>query len=256
MRGILILLSFTLCICSPVYGTGRPVHASEAEARELFESALQATVEGGIVQLSGSGTITGSTITDGEIKKPYQVIAQMRGDEETRLHLSIDNEIINLIITDVNIYDDQMTEQKVGSLFAKMVSLGVLDPFFVLEIISGKRTEMYSPYMSLGPDGTLQLTMSSEESVVLYECLATDFHSLLGAVADGMSDREISMAEGLLRQILTALDINVKYTFHIEPDTLIITQIDIQSKIAAPEVRHSQAVIHTIPSPRQLPSFE
>ena len=236
MRGISILLGFTLFFCSPV-------HASGAEAYELFESARQATFEGGTVQLSGSGTITGSTITDGEIQKLYQVIAQIRGDEETRLRLSIDNEIINLILTDGNIYDDRMAEQKAGSLFAKMVSLGVLDPFFMMEIISGKRTEMYSPYMSLGPGGTLQLNLSPGESATLYEHWTADFHNLLGAAADGMSDKEISVAEGLLRQVLTALDVNVKYTFHIDPDSLFITQIDIQSEIAAPEMRYSQAVI-------------
>ena len=239
MRGIAILLSFTLFFCSPVYASG-------AEACELFQSARKATFEGGTVQLSGSGTITGSAATDDEIQKSYQMIAQIRDDEETRLRLSIDNEIINLILTDGNIYNDRMTEQKAGALFAKMVYLGVLDPFFILEIISGKRAEMYSPYMSVGPGGTLQLNLSPGESAALYEHWTADFHGFLGAAADGMSDKEISMAEGLLRQILTALDVNVKYTFHIDLDSLIITQIDIQSEIAAPEVRYSQAVIQVL----------
>ena len=229
MRGILILLCFTLFFCSTVYG---------AEAYELFEGARQTTFGSGITQLSGSGSIT-----EGENKKTYHITAQLISDGETRLRLSLDNEIINLILTDGNVYNDQMTEQKVGSLFAKLVSLGLLDPFFMLEIISGNRSEMYSPYMTFGPDNTLQLSLSSAESAVLYEHWTADFRSLLGAAADSMNDKEFSMAEGLLRQVLTALDINVKYTFHIEPDTHIITKIDMQSDIAAPEVRHSQASI-------------
>jgi len=244
MRNIKALSSFTcltviICLtpffCNPVYG---------AEACTLFESALQATFDGSTVQLTGSGTVA-----ERDIQKPYQIIVQMRGDQETRLRLSLDHEVISLILTDGNIYDDQMTEQKAGSLFAKLVSLGVLDPFFMLETISGKRTEMYSPYMTMAssaaPDSehTLQLNLSPAESAILYKHWTADFYSFLGAAADGMSDRERSIAEGLLRQILTSLEMHVSYTYHIQPDTLVITQIDIQSEIAAPEIRSAWATI-------------
>jgi len=227
---VLTLLSFTLLFRNPVYG---------AEACKLFELARQATFESGTVQLSGTGIIAGE-----DTQKHYQIVIQIRGDEETRLRLSLDGEVINLILTDGNIYNDQMIEQKAGSLFAKLVSLGVLDPFFMLEILSGKRSDIYSSYMTHGPNNTLQLTLSPAESAVLYEHWTADFHSFLGAAADGMSDTEMSIAEGLLRQILTALEINVNYTFHLQPDTFAITHIDIRSEIAAPEIRSAQAVIH------------
>jgi len=230
MRNLFIILGLSLLFCYPVYG---------AEAGELFETALEATFGSEPMQLSGSGIIT-----EGDVQKLYRITAQIRGMEETRLRISLDRETINLILTNGTIYDDQMAEQKVSSLFAKMVALGILDSFFMLEILTGERTEIYSPYFTQGLDNMLQLNLSPAESIILYEHWTSDFRGLLGAAADNMSDRELSLAEGFMRQILSALEANIRYTFYIQPDTHIITQIDIQSEISAPEARQTQASIH------------
>ncbi|MCL2421758.1 MAG: hypothetical protein FWD03_07870 [Defluviitaleaceae bacterium] len=229
MRKFSFILMLSLFFC-------QPVHAAE---NNILEATRQATFSNNPVQLSGSGVIT-----EDNVQNPYQITAQIHGTEETRLRLSVDNETISLILTNGNIYDDQMAEQKVSSLFAKMVSTGTLDTFFLLEILTGDRPEIYSPYITHGMDNTLQLSLSPSESSVLYEHWTSDFRSLLGPAADSMSDKELSTAEGFVRQIFSALEANVQYTFHTNPDTGAITQIDIQSQTAAPQVRAVHAIIH------------
>jgi len=235
MRGLFAFLSLLLVFCMPVYG-------AEACA---FSEARKATFADGTVQLAGSGVIT----EDGN-QRHYSIAAQMRNLEETRLRLNLDNEVLQLILTEGKIYDDDMVEQKVSSLFAKLVALGLLDTFFIIEMLSGERTEMYRPYISKdiiqtpeGPVDILQLRLSSKASADLYEHWTSDFRGLLGAAADGMSDRELSLAKGVVQQILTALEANVQYTFHLHPDTGAITQINIHSQIAAPEARHIKATM-------------
>ena len=227
LRNLVILLG--ICLFGFLFGSSG-VYASDAYG--VFSAARSATFEGNVVHLSGGGSVN---------EKKYQLAAQMRGYDECRFRLQMGSELISLILTDGKIYDEDRQEQKVAGLFAKLVSLGVLDPFFLIEILDGQRDELYRPYMSLGPDGVVQLALSPKESLALYEAWTSDLRGLLGAAADGMSQRELSLAETFLRQILTSLEADVQYNFHIENG--LITKINIQSKTAAPEPRNCKAEI-------------
>ena len=235
---VLLVVFFCLIFTANVY------------AAELFKESWSATFEEGTAGLSGSGSVTGSSI-----QKPYLITAQMRaGDvKESRLRISTDSEVISLILTHGKIYDEQWAEQKVSKLFAKLVSLGLLDIFLLIEILDGGRDELYLPYIVQGPDNILLLKLSPAESLALYEQWTSDLRGLLGAAADGMSAQELSIAEGFMRQIFTALEADVQYSFHIQPETKRITQIGIQSQISAPDERLCQASIQVL-SPGQLPS--
>ena len=222
----------------------------KAYACDFFTEARKATFENNIVQLSGSGTITSGA---GDCKKTYHIAAQMLDASETRFRINLDNEVISLILTHGKIYDEKRIEEKVVGLFTKLVVHGLLDPFFMLEILSGERNDLYCPHMKAGPGNIVQLTLSPAESLALYSQWTSDFRSLLGAASDDMSNRELSIAKTCMEQILTALEANVQYTFHIQPDTGLITEIDIRSEFSSPEPRVCQASIKL--SPKPLPSF-
>jgi len=211
MRKLLIILSLCL-LCSAA----------------TFGEARQNTFENKLVQLSGEGS-------------HYQLNAQMQAKQETRFRLNCADEELNLILTHGKIYDQHWQEQKVVNLFAKLVNLGLLDPFFIIEILDGSRDEFYSPYMRQISDNHIQLKLNPQESITLYEQWISDLRGLFGAAADDMSDLELSIAEGVLRQILSALEASVQYDFYIKDDK--INQIEIQSEVAAPEARKTQTTI-------------
>lgn len=229
MRSLLILSAIFIFCTQNVY-------ASDAYGK--FSAARQATFSGGSTELMGSGTIT-----EGKQQKPYNITAKMRNMEETRLRINMENESIALILTHGKIYDENWDEQKVSNLFAKLVSLGILDIFLLIEILDGERDELYRPYMNSTAKDSITLSLSPDESKVLYEHWTSDLRGLLGAAAEEMSERELALAESVMRQILSALEANVLYTFHLHPETSAITQIDIQTETAAPRARLSQSKI-------------
>ena len=236
MRYLLIVLATSLFFCQPVY------------AGDLLDLPRQATFKSGIVQLSGAGTIT----VGSKIQKPYHIFAQIC-PTETRLRVNLEENPLDLIFANGTIYDSQMTEQRIVKLFARIVALGALDPFFVLEILSGERSVLYSPYITMESDHAVQLNISPTESIALYEHWISDLRLFLG-MADGSNDKELALAESFLKEILTALKADIQYTFHIQPDTKQITQIDILSQTTAPEERRCQVTI-LIASLEQPPSY-
>lgn len=195
--------------------------------------------------LSGSGVIV-----EKEVEKPYYVAAQMKHGEN-RLRISLDDEELDLIFTNNQIYSNQVQNQNkenITTLFAKMVTLGVLDPFLILEILSGERKELYLPYMTTSATNPnqIELNISSTDFINLYE-------HWLPQVQEGTASKKI------LHQVLTGLSPTIKYTFHTDPKTGHLTYIDMVSETCTPHTRRSYAtfkVTSTIQEqcPGQLPS--
>ena len=178
------------------------------------------------LQLLGLGTIGDTN---------YQMEAQIIYGQETRLSIQYEDEALNLILTNGKIYDNYMREQKLSQLFAKMVCDGLLDPFFILEIISGERKELYQPYMSKYGD-IVRFSISPEDCLAIYESWTIDF----------------PIIDGILRQTLIALDATIEYDFHIDSDGNI-NKIEINSQHYAPELRKCRGTILT-QYLKQLPS--
>jgi len=222
MRFVFIMIVFFLVF-------GETVAASDAYS--AFAEARAATFANGVVQLNGCGTIE---------QKPFEITAQIGESTETRLRITTETEKISLILNHGKIYNENREEQKVSSLFAKLVAHGLLDLFFIIEILDGRRGELYRPHMSLA-DGAIQMNLSPAESLALYEKWTGDLRGTLGAAADGMTERELQLAESVISQILSALEADVRYSFEIDPSTKKLTQINISSKTAAPTPRTCQA---------------
>ena len=168
------------------------------------------------LQLLGLGTIGDTN---------YQMDAQISQGQETRLNIQYEDEALNLILANGKVYDAHMNEQKLGQLFAKMVCDGILDPFFILEIISGGRKEVYQPYMSRHGD-IVRFSISPEDCLTIYESWTIDF----------------PVIDGILRQTLIALDASVEYDFYIDSDGNI-SKIEIMSQHYAPELRKCRGTI-------------
>ena len=181
----------------------------------------------GAVAISGSGAVGDESY----------FMAAFMDDSGTHLRLLLpDDEVYEFIFTDGNIYNGEMSQQNLGTDFAKLVIAGVLDPFFVLEIVSGQRDGLYRPYMQPGADGTLLFVLSPSDFLDLY----------------GHWSREEHIAENILRQIVVGLDASVEYRLHCTPSGAV-TQIDVVSQSSAPDIRHSHATI-LVTYPKLLPS--
>ena len=179
----------------------------------------------------GNMIIYGSGNVDGTV---YEMTAHM-DEESTKLKMDLPcGENIYLIMIDGIMYDEEKRELKISSLFAKLAAQGLLDPLLVLEILSGKREDLYEEFMTTSSDNTVDMTIKAEDFILLYESWAPNLN-------------ESSIAENIVRQIITALDASVNYTFHYHPETKELTQIDIVSQCSAPEVRHGSARFYVAP---------
>ena len=170
-----------------------------------------------VLQLAGFGSIDDI---------PYQMDAQIISGQETRIRINSEGEALNLILCNGKIYDSQMKEQKVSQLFAKMVVSGLIDPFFVLEILAGERTEVYEPYMTY-EDNVIRLLISPEDCMAIYENWSIDFPVL----------------DNIIRQTLAALEATVEYKFIFCQFTGDITKVEISSQHHAPELRKCNGLI-------------
>ena len=177
------------------------------------------------IHLTASGTVT-----EDSCQKRFSMSAYIHnGETRLRLHHP-DSGAVNLILAHGNIYDENFAEQKPAAVFAKLVHLGVLDPFLILEILSGNNMELYNSFMAKRADGTIVFSLTPADILMLGETW-TD--------------------SALLKQILSALEPSVEYVFHIMPDGGL--HIDIKLEASVPNLRHVEGVIQ-IKFPRQHPS--
>ena len=201
----LICLTLSLFLCQPVYGA---------------------------VAVSGGGVVE---------QKPYWAAAYI-DDTAARLRILIPNEEeLEFIFSGGGIKCAKGSQ--LSGTFAKLIIEGVLDPFLILEIVSGLRDDLYSPYLTEGPGNTMQLNIQPEDFFALYEKWIPHLDNL-------------QLAEKFVRQIVSVLEASVSYTIHLDPNTGDIAAIDIQSISHAPEARHSTASfkVTQVQSQEQLPS--
>ena len=194
----------------------------------------------GAVTLASGSTLTGrGTLTEGGVCKRYHMTAFI-DESRSRLHITIDGESFDLILTNGAIYDSDMSLQKPSALLAKIITLGVLDPFFVLEVLIGERSELYAPFMIHDDQkGTIKLDINPSEFLALYDHWIPEVN-------------ESALVESFLRQILIALEPTVSYTFYL--DDANITKIEITSRSSAPEVRHVRGIVQLVSVTNQLNS--
>jgi len=190
----------------------------------IFAHAVQASEMKGAI-----------TVTEGSTQRTYHIKAQYQAGLGTRVLLSSDDdEVIDVTLSGESIPD---------SFFAKIILMGVMDPFFAMEMIWGSGEAIYRPYMQEDGD-TLVFQIKPEDAMVMYELFS----------AQAMLSK--TGAE-VLRQLVIALEPEISYKFETQGDTI---KISLKSKTSAPDIRYASGVMEINPTPiqhqAQLPSYE
>ena len=128
----------------------------------------------------------------------------------------------------------QWIEQDVIRMLSQFTNMGVLDQFFLLEILNSNRLPLYKDFVSYGPDMKVMgvphrlvyVDFTRAQYAEMVEAWAEDIEEMLGPAAEGMSDFELNLTRTLAKRTLTALDAEAHYVFYVDMETGIITQIN------------------------------
>jgi len=219
------------------------------DAFDLFMEAREASFSTGSVQLNGR-----SVVTDIDSTMQYQINGHHHAKSETLIIFTQKNKTsTEFLLTNGVIYapagDCEWDEQSLGSVLAKLTAMGVLDQFFMLELLYGERADLYKSYMTLGTEEngnyTIQIKLSKSEYLDLFEAWTADLHGLLGVAAEGMSELEGQILQGIVRKILSSLEAEACYVFFVEPETMCIVKVEIEMKSAAPDMRPGAGERHS-----------
>ncbi|MCL2664842.1 MAG: hypothetical protein FWE82_04450 [Defluviitaleaceae bacterium] len=277
-NGFFLVIVFASLITAP-FSIKASAKSSASEivlaASEFFASALYATDEAGGLRFTGTQTTAALVTKNGrtnQTHRHYQVSGYRIGSEtfiqfDTRkLNINTgqptdatDSKRTSLLIRPNVIYGKQSgsewVTQDVIRLLTQFTNMGVLDQFFILEILSGERLPLYQPHMSYGadalllnePHATVKVEMSAEQYAEMIEVWTQDIRSLLGPASDNMSDIELRLVQMIAHRTLTALDAEINYVFYINKKTNLITRIDGSLNTADPNgPRDPGAVARTL----------
>ena len=203
----------------------------------IFLLALLLALSSKVVQASEiKGEIT---VTEAGTQTTYHITAQHLEGYGTRVLLSSNDEDF----LDVNLSVGNIPD----SFFAKIILMGVMDPFLAMEILWGDGETLCRPYMLENGD-TMTFRIKPEDAIGLYEQYAEQ--AMLSTAS----------AE-ILRQLVTALEPELSYSFQTEGD---VTKITMKSKTSVPDARYANGVILVqhqyfptlVQHQAQLPSYE
>jgi hypothetical protein len=113
----------------------------------------------------------------------------------------------------------------ITAVLPQFISMGVLDQFFLLEILNSERLHLYEPYIINGEEKIIGgelcqgLTVEIDRSqfTELAEKLTEDVAALLGDAAKGMSDFQLALFQRFAKGIFVGLEGGGSVTFYINP---------------------------------------
>jgi hypothetical protein len=235
-----------------------PVYAEAGGAYDYLLTARSATHAAGPFRLHGEENVTFNAF-----EKTYTVSGYDYMATETHIQFAAEKASDSFLITPEKVYAkknaDEWASQQVTALLPMFASLGTLDQFFMLELLNGSRLEMYKDYISFGETGgehtVVNVTLNREQYAAVVGALTDDVKTLLGAMADGMSDTQLIIIKAFARSLLVSLDAEMSFEFIIDSKTQLITQINTQSDMADPFGQYGAGLRMKTDSSIQLTDF-
>jgi hypothetical protein len=134
------------------------------------------------------------------------------------------------------------TKRDITALLEKFVSMGILDQFFILEILNGGRLDAYKDYMLPGEDAavsgedcrTVNLDIARTQSGELADILTKDIKTLLGPAARGMPDFQLTLMQIFTRNMITSMDADLHFTVYISRESGRVVKIAAKTNMADP----------------------
>jgi hypothetical protein len=211
-----------------------PIQASAKEPYERFIEARETTLSACILHISGQETVTPLS----GAAQTYTLRGHIKPKEETLLIIGDAATLIrgSRIYT---YHNNAWVEKTLTGLLNQFTLMGVLDQFFVLELLTGDNPELYKPYMT-AEENAIGITLTRQQFTALFNEWTSDLRTLLGAAADGVSDTEISLMRRMFRTVLSGLEAQGTFTFRIDPQTGAITRIETEIRTVDPTVRAGQ----------------
>jgi hypothetical protein len=132
--------------------------------------------------------------------------------------------------------------QDLINLLPRFIAMGMLDQFFMLEILNGDRLPLYAEYMTFGTDAlvlrsdcyTVNIDINRRQFSQLAAVLTADIPALLGDAARGMSAFQLALIQRFAQGIFTGLDADLSFVVYIQKDTGRILRIESQMDMANP----------------------
>jgi hypothetical protein len=235
-----------------------PIYASANDAYDFLLTARSATHAAGPFRLLG-----GETVTLGDEETTSEISGYDYAAAETHIRFKTEDAAHSFLITPEKVYfkedEGEWASQQVTALLPMFARLGTLDQFFMLELLNGDRLAMYKDYVSSGEavDGqtAVNVTLSREQYAAVVEALTDDVKTLLGVMADGMSDTQLMLIKVFARSLLQGLDAEMAFEFIIDNETLLITRINTRSDMADPFGRNEMGSRMTTDSSVRLTDF-
>jgi hypothetical protein len=218
-----------------------PVSAAEIDAYDFLLTARKATHAAGPFCLSGQ-----ETVEKGGVEIEYAISGYDYMAYETHIEFTSDAGTEAYLITPETIYAREgaaeWKAQEPIALLPLFARLGVLDQFFMLELLNGERLAIYQDYISFGKDittevaafKTVELKLNREQYVALVETLTSDIKNLLGVMADRMSEFQLRLLQNFAKGMLSSLDAEMSFQFQINSETDLIERITSGSDMADP----------------------
>jgi hypothetical protein len=245
IQRVFILLAVMLAMPSAV------ARAEGNEAYSALSEALFNTHRDGSFRIRGEATALAAETVNGTRQvnsRQYRITGHDLNAAETMLQFetlnTVSSTFISFLLKPEAVYVKEI-DWKPADLTAvlpQFISMGILDQFFVLEILNSNRLHVYADYISFEEDKEIggemcrgiAVTVSRDEFAELAGKLTEDIPALLGDAAKGMSDFQLLLMQRFARGIFTGLQAEGSFTFYVQPATGRIVRIETRIDMANP----------------------
>jgi hypothetical protein len=244
MRFIGLLLAAVLLIPGTAW-------ADTGDAYQVFSDARAATHQDGPFRLRGEAAASFNETVNGAVrtnKKSYRITGYGLNASETHLQF-VTSETTAPVVTEFLIKPEGFYTKKTDWVPAEIItvlpafiSMGVLDQFFLLEILNSDRLRLYEDYISFGEDKKIsgvtcravKASINKQQFAELAEALTENITELLGDAVKGMNALHLIIIQQFARGIFMGLDAEGSFTFYIHPTNGRIVQIETEMDIVNP----------------------
>jgi hypothetical protein len=215
----------------------KTIWANEKTAYETLAEARAITHKDGPFNIRGEAVATASETINGKLQvnnKNYRITGYDIHARETLLSF----ETVAFLLKPEAVYikenENAWKPADLMVLLPKFISMGILDQFFLLEILNSDRLDWYADYMVFGEPDTITVTVSRTQFAELAGKLTEDITALLGEAFQGMSELQLMLLQRFIRGIFIGLEAEGMFTFYIDPATGRITQTKTQMEMTDP----------------------
>jgi hypothetical protein len=245
IRFIIYLLTAVLLLPSIVW----------ADAHEAYDALTQAqmiTHRDGPFRFRGEAVAAFNESNNGIMQttqRHYRITGYNKNAGETMLQFETRHtaapEVTAFLIKQDGLYtgnNNKWESVEIMEILPRFISMGVLDQFFLLEILNGNRLHIYTDYFSFGEDKVIggetyqavKAAIDKEQFAELAGALTDDIAELLGDAVKGMSELQLLLIQRFVKGIFTGLDAEGSFTFYIQPSTGRIIQIETKMDMVNP----------------------